>query len=270
MKITVLLLSILFLVLWFFSRKLYSQPDVWCLPSLECAAEITLKRTGYVVSYDPGLKIPAWVAYFLAPERIQKNTRRTNDFRPDPLIPLQFSASSADYKASGYDRGHLAPAADLAWAPEAMSESFYFTNITPQEPGFNRGVWKKLEDQVRQWAASYDTLLVVTGPVPANLKGFIGQGKVAVPGAFYKAIVAVYHHMARGVAFVIPNENSRLPVENYALSIDSLESLIFCNLFAAMPEKWQEMAESRVDWEFWWLNPQLKISVPNSKTPKKR
>jgi endonuclease G len=270
MKINGLLLSLLFWALGLSSGQLYSQPDVWCLPSRECAADITLKHKGYVVSYDPGLKIPVWVAYYLVPERMQKNARRSNDFRPDPFIPLQFSATNADYKSSGYDRGHLAPAADMAWDTEVMSESFYFTNMTPQKPGFNRGIWKKLEDQVRQWAASYDTLLIVTGPVPANFKGYIGQGKVAVPGAFYKALVAVYHHTARGVAFVIPNESSRLPMEYYVLSVDSLESLLSCNLFAAMPEQWQEIAESRVDWEFWRLNPLLKTTAPNSGTQIKR
>lgn len=244
------------LLVWLLLQAFHlsGQPEVWCMPSWECASDITLRHKGYAVSYDPVHKIPVWVAYYLVPARMQKASGRTNDFRPDPFIPLQFSATNGDYKASGYDRGHLAPAADMSWSADVMSESFYFSNMTPQEPGFNRGIWKKLEDQVRQWAKSFDTLLIVTGPLPDSFKGYIGPGRVAVPAAFYKAIVAWQNHSARGIAFVIPNTSSTLPIATFALTIDSLETLLSCNLFAALPEPSQQVAESQIDWIYWGIS----------------
>ncbi len=251
--------------LWICGEGLYSQPVVWCMPSWDCASELTLRHKGYFVSYDLVRKIPAWVAYYIVPERMNKANRRSNDFRPDPLIPLEYSATNDDYKASGFDRGHLAPAADMAWSTEVMSESFYFSNMTPQDPGFNRGIWKKLEDQVRKWAAEYDTMLIITGPLPGRDKGFIGQGKVAVPAAFYKALVAWNHPSAQGIAFVMPNESSSQPLSSFAITIDSLESVLACNLFAALPEPAQQRAESTINWHFWHLKPSTFHSPLNNK-----
>ncbi len=266
-----LLLSNLMIVLFLLQAfHLWGQPEIWCLPSWDCATEITLRHKGYMVSYLPSQKIPAWVAYYLVPARMQKASNRTNDFRPDPLIPLQFSATNGDYKASGYDRGHLAPAADMSWAPDVMSESFYFSNITPQEPGFNRGIWKKLEDQVRKWASVLDTLLIATGPLKDDCKGFIGPGRVAVPNAFFKAIIAWHNHSAKGIAFIMPNESSNLPIAQFAITIDSLESLLSCNLFATLPEPAQRMAENQIDHNYWGLDRQEKQQASKIEKRKKK
>ncbi|MGC8865622.1 MAG: DNA/RNA non-specific endonuclease [Bacteroidales bacterium] len=264
-KRTLLLQFVLFVSAIIITQKSYSQPDVWCMPAWDCTAEITLRHQGYTVSYDIENKIPKWVAYYLVPHRLKKISKRSDDFRPDPWIPLAFSATLQDYKSSGYDRGHLAPAADMSWSDEVMSESFFLSNMTPQEPSFNRGIWKKLEDEVRKWAQTYDTLLIVTGPMPGAYKGYIGDGKVAVPVSFYKALMAWQNNVGHGLALVIPNEASNQPIAYYALSVDSLESLLSCNLFAALPQPAQENAECKIDWAFWHLQPrEAKTSASGS------
>lgn len=261
-------LYILVLFIGLFPQSSFSQPNVWCMPAWDCTAEITLRHQGYTVTYGIDDKIPQWVAYYLVPERMRKVSKRTDDFRPDPWIPPAFSATNEDYKGSGYDRGHLAPAADMAWSEDVMSESFFFSNMTPQVPAFNRGIWKKLEDLVRKWAQEYDTLLIVTGPIPGEYKGHIGNGKVAVPASFYKAIVAWNYPAAQGIAFVMPNESSNLPIAHFAITVDSLETLLSCNLFAALPQPAQENAERQIDWTYWRLNP--KEVKPNSSSPGKK
>ena len=104
------------------------------------------------------------VAYELTAQEVQGIVSRSDDFRADPEI-ITGSAALVDYRGSGYDRGHLAPAADMKWSEEAMSESFYMSNMSPQAPGFNRGIWKSLESRVRSWAVENGTVYVVTGGI---------------------------------------------------------------------------------------------------------
>ena len=114
--------------------------------------KIILYRKGYVLGYNPEKKVADWVSYHFTDAYCVKNIERTEDFRPDSdLLPGQ-RAELEDYKGSGYDRGHLAPAADMARDAQTMSESFLLSNMTPQAGvGFNRGIWKKLEEKIRYW-----------------------------------------------------------------------------------------------------------------------
>lgn len=150
--------------------------------------------SGYTICYREEYEQPEWAAYTLTAEKLVKNTSRDDNFRPDPKISTG-SASLADYKGSGYDRGHLAPAADFAYSEEAMSDSFYLSNMSPQNGSFNRGIWAKLEAAVRDWAGETLITYVVTGPVlekPASEYGFIGANEVSVPEFYYKALLFVY------------------------------------------------------------------------------
>ncbi|MCZ6703711.1 MAG: DNA/RNA non-specific endonuclease, partial [Ignavibacteria bacterium] len=119
----------------------------------------------YSLSYNETHEQAEWVAYVLTADEVRMKCERTNDFREDGSVSTG-SAGLADYRGSGYDRGHLSPAADnKADCPVAMSESFYMSNMSPQKPGFNRGIWRKLESKVRDWAAKYGEIYVATGPV---------------------------------------------------------------------------------------------------------
>src|SRR5690606_30581000 len=128
-----------------------------------------------------------WVYYLLAPSMIQGAFDRTDDFRPDPAVSTG-SAELHDYVGSGFDRGHLAPAADMKVSHTAMSESFYLSNMSPQAPSFNRGGWKKLESLIRNWVLAEGQMFVVTGSIFRDNLGVIGRNQVTVPSYYYKVV----------------------------------------------------------------------------------
>jgi endonuclease G len=157
------------------------------IPAVKSTDEI-VTHTAYILSYNEDHEQANWVAYVLtANETNSASNERTNRFFPDPLVKTK-SASTVDYEGSGYDRGHLAPAEDMAWSSTTMKESFYYSNMSPQVPAFNRGVWKRLEELVRYWSTVYDSIYIVTGPVLTNNLPTIGPDKVSVPEYYYKAI----------------------------------------------------------------------------------
>jgi endonuclease G len=241
---------IIIVLLSLLAGAINAQPSLWCQPKSECGDQILL-HTGFSLKYNSRHKIADWVAYDLIPEKRKTVARRTDNFRPDPSISRSESAQQKDYAGSGYDRGHLAPAADMAWSAEAMSESFYFSNMAPQAPAFNRGIWKKLEDKVRKWAKTYDTLLVVAGPILHDSLPYIGANRVSIPQQFFKAIVIYTEKKKSGIAFIIPNQGSGNPIMNFSMTIDSLEALIGYDLFGCLPAEQQMKFEESVipfDW----------------------
>jgi len=188
----------------------------------------------YSLSYNETAEQAEWVFYKLTNSISSSNEiNRTNDFREDPFIKTG-SSSTEDYSHSGYDRGHLAPAGSMKTNLESMSESFYMSNISPQTPGFNRGIWKRLEGKVRYWAKDNDSILVVTGPILDSPIDTIGANQVFVPRAFYKTLLAFKDGKAKGIAFVLPHEKSDKSLYSFATSIDSIEALtgidFYCNL----------------------------------------
>jgi len=147
-------------------------------------------HTYYSLSYSEDHEQAEWVYYMLTGEMVRSGSvSRTDNFREDPSVTTR-SASLGDYKGSGYDRGHLCPAGDMQINNISMSESFYMSNMSPQEPSFNRGIWKKLESTVRNWAVKEDTIYVVTGGVLSSSKGSIGPCRVTVPEYYYKMVAS--------------------------------------------------------------------------------
>ena len=130
------------------------------LPQVE-EGEVVIRHVGYTLSYNEIHEQANWVAYELTAEEVAGEVERKDAFRADPEVESG-SAALADYRGSGYDRGHLAPVADMKWSAEAMAESFYMSNMSPQKPEFNRGIWKKLEMKVRGWATREEAVLIVT------------------------------------------------------------------------------------------------------------
>ncbi len=223
----------------------------------------------YTLCYRKSYEQAEWSAYCLRDWMLQKNAKRTNDFRPDPQIEGG-SATLADYKKSGYDRGHLTPAGDMVFSREAMSETFYMSNMCPQAAAFNRGIWKDLEDQVREWARLYGAAYVVSGPVlskPASEYPFIGQSKVAVPEFFYKAIlVPIYEDGLDqtwaaaletcadviAIAFVIPNEACEGDFWRYAKSVDEAEEITGLDFFPLLEDDVENRVEAECDPRPWY------------------
>jgi endonuclease G len=210
-----------------------------------------IHHTYYTLSFLDKYKQAEWVAYKLTSQMIQGDTKRSNKFKEDPLVPTG-SASSEDYKKSGYDRGHLCPAGDFKFSVEAMDETFYMSNMSPQKPGFNRGIWEKLEEQVRTWAEEYGVLYIAVGPILKRGLQTIGvYNKVAVPEQYYKIILFYNPPNIRAIAFLMNNESSNLALIHFVVSIDSVETLTHIHFFPALADSIRRIIEKRVDTSGW-------------------
>ncbi len=207
--------------------------------------ESYLHHLAYGFVYDETHEQAKWIAYCLTKKEALGTFERSDNFDEDPLV-LSGTASDADYAKSGYDRGHLAPAADMRWSLKSMEESFYYSNMSPQLPAFNRGIWKKLEEQVRDWAVDLDSILIVTGPILKPNLPTIGANKVSVPGYYYKAIVDYKGAQSKAIAFVLPNQGSKIPLMEFAISIDELEKLTNIDFFYQLEDKLETAIESKV------------------------
>ncbi len=207
-----------------------------------------IQRDFFTLSYSEEHEQAEWIAYELTKESLKMpNVERTGDFRPDPKV-RKASASPRDYKGTGYDRGHMAPAGDMAYSTDAMSESFYMSNISPQIKNFNGGVWRELEENVRVWAIRFDKIYVVTGPVlTRGIRETIGDNKVAVPDEFYKVILDFTEPEIKSIAFIMPNEISNNAIEYYAVSIDQVEEVTGIDFF---PELYDEEMEAELESTF--------------------
>ncbi len=196
-----------------------------------------LSYKGFDLAYNEASEQASWVVYILTREELEKGFEdRSDNFRPDKSISSG-SAALSDYKGSGYDRGHLAPAGDMKWDPVAMSQSFLMSNMSPQSPSFNRGIWKELEEQVRLWAVEKDSVYVVCGPVLTSIKSSIGANQVGVPGYYFKVVVDLSPPDHGMIAFLLPNEGSDAELISYAISVDSLESFTGYDFFEQAPDQ---------------------------------
>ena len=191
-----------------------------------------INREGYALGYIEDWEQPAWVSYRLtAEEAASKQAIRENKFAADSEISTG-SASLEDYKGSGYDRGHLAPAADMQWSTKVMRESFLMSNMSPQKPEFNRGIWKQAESYARNMAIEEKSVFIITGPIfyPTVPTNRIGKNNVAVPHAFYKIIYAETTP-ARKIGFIIPNVGTNVPVNVFTSSVEHIEKITGLRFF---------------------------------------
>lgn len=224
--------------------------DALELPAISNNDQV-IARKGYTLSYAPDYGQAKWVAYVLRGKQFQKeHYGRSNQFKPDPKAKPH-SADDEDYEGSGYDRGHLAPAEDMSWSAASMRESFYYSNISPQLPAFNRGVWKRLEELVRFWATTYDSLYVVTGPVLTKGLTSIGPDQIAVPKYYYKVVLQYSPAGVRGIGFVLPNESSLKTLRSFAVPIDSVEKLTGLDFYPRLPDEEEEKIESKAVLSNW-------------------
>lgn len=219
----------------------------------------------YSLCYRETYEQAEWSAECIKSSMLQKNAARSNDFRPDEKISTG-SAALDDYKNSGYDRGHLVPAADMSFSADAMSETFYMSNMSPQAPQFNRGIWVRLETQVRLWAQKFGKIYVVSGPVlnkSAENFSSIGENQVSVPEYYYKVILApVYKdeedrrtpetsESAMALGFVIPNQKCEKEFWDYAVPVDEVESLTGIDFFPQLEDSLENRIESEFYLESW-------------------
>ncbi|MDW7695089.1 DNA/RNA non-specific endonuclease [Flammeovirgaceae bacterium SG7u.111] len=226
----------------------FQESDFNYLPT--STTGIIVKHKNYTLSFSEKFEQAEWVAYEITSTEAAGEYERKGSFRMDELVETE-TAHDSDYKGSGYDRGHLAPAADLRFTEEAMYESFYFSNISPQTPAFNRGIWKKLEGQVRSWASEYDTLYVITGGILEEGLPTIGENEVAVPKYFYKIVFDVSGSDIKSIAYLMPNMASDEELEYYIVSVDRLEELTGIDFFPALPDSLEDKLEEKSTPDLW-------------------
>lgn len=212
-----------------------------------------VKHQYYTLAYSEENEQPAWVCYTLRRNQVGGKEPRSNSFVPDPMVTTQ-TANDIDYKKSGYDKGHMVPAADMGWSPDAMKETFYFSNISPQVPSFNRGAWKKLEERVRGWAVEFDSVKVYVGPIFKDNIKKIGPDSVTVPGHYFKVILEYHNSTYDGIGFIFPNKKVIDPIYRYAVSIDSVEDFTNLDFYTYLPDNIEEKMESGFDLALWGLS----------------
>jgi endonuclease G len=212
-----------------------------------------VEHGGLILSYNEQHEQANWVAHVIIPAVNKGNLSRTNDFRRDSLVKTG-SALKADYWYSGYDRGHLAPSADFRWSPRAISESYVYSNMSPQKPELNRESWAKLESFVRKhvWVTN-EQLIVVTGPIFDENMTIITQGpnRLSVPNRYFKVILDNTGSERKAIGFVMPNELSKKPMVSYATSVDDIESITGLNFFSKLDDALEKQLESSFDYGQW-------------------
>ncbi|WP_445384101.1 DNA/RNA non-specific endonuclease [Robiginitalea sp. IMCC44478] len=206
----------------------------------------------YSLAYSEPHEQAAWVAYTLQPEHLSRARRKRPYYVEDPEVPTR-SAAWWNYRGSDFNRGHLCPAGDRRFSERAYNQTFYTSNISPQHPDFNSGVWNRLEMQVRRWCKKYGKLYVITGGVLSGDLYSIGEEAVSVPEYFYKLVFRGEGTEISLIAFLIPNQPSEKPIEAFMVSVDELESrsgIDFYPQFSKTLQKRLESKEVHGNWEF--------------------
>lgn len=223
-----------------------------------------ITHAAMALAYSEEHEQAKWVSHVIIQDVKSGRTSRTNDFRQDPKVSTG-SAVEEDYflkylqedgsyiyDGFGYDRGHLAPSADFRWNQTALSESYFYSNMSPQLPDFNRGKWADLEDMIRGYIYANDVkLYVVTGPVLQPNLSVVERGlnKVSIPKQYYKVVLDSINKV--GIGFLMPNRSIKHPVEYFAVSIDSVEKVSGLDFFPNLEDGYENEVEAISDYQPW-------------------
>ena len=218
--------------------------------SLPAGTTQYLCKQNYAIHYRYDTKTAEYVVEHVTLASVTGTSKREDDFRPDPAVPKQYQSILADYAGNPYDRGHLAPAGDNTQNDDTMSESFFLTNMVPQVPNHNRGIWKQLETAVRNWVLEGKDIYVVSGTIYSGQYLTIGKGQVGVPTHMWKVIID--RQNARAIAFLFPN--APLPVKDlpkYATTVEQIEQSTGINFMPQLTPTQQQVLEKQVDISLW-------------------
>jgi endonuclease G, mitochondrial len=223
-----------------------------------------ISRPQYALSYSKNKGIPNWVSWELNATWIG-TTERADSFSPDDELPTGWARiKPSDYTGSGFDRGHMANSADRSRSPQDNIPTFLMTNIIPQAPDNNRGVWVELENYSRQLAKSGKQLFIVSGGYgqggigSKGLKATVGKGKVIVPALTWKVIlvldkpnsgVAGVNKNTRTIAVIIPNKQGVMSDnwQKYVVSVQEVEQLTGYKFFTNVPSEIREVIDRKID-----------------------
>lgn len=206
----------------------------------------------FTLSYNEPFEQAEWVAYLLKKEHLTYDDRKRPYFIEDPKVRTK-SADWRNYKGSGYDRGHLCPAGDRRFSNQAYNETFYTSNISPQDRDFNAGVWNRLELHIRQWAKRYGTLFIVTGGVLEDGLEEIGEEDVDVPRSYYKIVAREEPDGIKTIAFLMLGEESSKPLQQFVVPVNRIEKVTGIDFFEKLANGKEAELESKVEkgnWKF--------------------
>ncbi len=223
-----------------------------------------ISRPQYVISYSRNRGLANWVSWHLS-SSWKGDARRTNDFRPDPLLPMGwYAARPSDYTNTGFDRGHLCPSDDRDATPDDNAATFLLSNIVPQAPRHNREAWKNLEEYERKLMEAGNDVYIMAGTWGRGGTGQNGYattlagGNLTVPALLWKILVIVpsgsdptfsLTTSTRVIAVSIPNTQAAAdkPWRAYLTTVDELESLTGYDFLPNVPTDVQRVVEARVD-----------------------
>ena len=220
---------------------LLAQPARFGVPACSGPERELADRSFYLVCYDSARKVPSWTAHEIVAHRLPTATTRPRYFRQDT------AARNADYRGSGYSRGHMVPAEDFSWSDEALRSTYVLSNAAPQLQSVNAGVWRELEIAVREIAARSDAAYVFTGPIfAAGVGEFIGEGQVAVPTHTFKIVLALEDGRKTMYAAIVPNAPSARgrSFEQFSTTVEEVERQTGLDFFSALDDDEERRFES--------------------------
>lgn len=208
--------------------------------------------TGFDVNFNSEAHQPNYVAWELTAAEADANDVSRNGYNFQTDTRVKGCAVLDDYKRSGFSRGHMIPAADAKWHPDAMHDTFYLTNISPQRAEMNSGSWGKLEKKCRAWARRDSSLIIIAGPVLSDkITQRIGPSGVPVPERFFKVILAPYAAPPRAIGFIMPNGPVPGGMQRTAVSVDEVERITGYDFFSSLDPETEARVESECDYLLW-------------------
>ena len=216
-------------------------------------SEQIITHTGFALSFNKEHNAPNWVAWELTGQETEGREPRGDSFLPDPNVSPRHQVTTEDYVRSGYDRGHMAPAADMKWSSKAMNDCFYMTNICPQDGGLNSGSWQTLEKACRRWAKQEGTIYIACGPVYKNTqrKKIGNEHKISVPDGFFKVVLSLREGKEKAIGFYYENRSGKQDMQQTATSVDEIEALTGINFFVNIPDKLEDKLEATYSLKQW-------------------
>ncbi len=212
---------------------------------------VGLDYEGFYVAFNPEKHQPNYVAWVLTEDHIDGPYSRNDvSFMPDENV--EGAATLADYRSSGFDRGHMAPAADMKWSRQAMADCHLLTNMCPQDKRLNSGAWATVEKNTRRWVQKHGTLVIVAGPVLSDrLPRSIGKSRIPVPERFFKVVIAPDANPPLGIGFIMPNGYVEGGAQSTVTSIDRVETVTSFDFFSALPDSIENEVESQNSLRIW-------------------
>lgn len=209
-----------------------------------------IRHKHFFLSYSEEHEQAEWAAYYLTADSKSQHHLERPYFKQDPLVDTD-SAHWKNYKDTGYDKGHLVPAADMKFSEEAYQETFLTSNVAPQNRAFNAGVWNRLEQKIRYWADKYSALFIVTGSILHDNLITIDEEEVSVPDYFFKIVVRVQNEGLVMIPFLVPNKKSDAPLYTFAMTIDVIEQITGIDFNHKLSEKIEEKIQKEMSYKEW-------------------